>query len=186
VYLYAEAAQVPERRRLADVRRGEYELLATRIGSDPQRAPDFGPMRVGPAGATVVGARPPLIAYNVTLATGDLRVAQSIARAIRESSGGLPAVQARGFPTADPDVVQVSTNVLDHRRTPLWSVYAAIRQQAEQRGVQVLASELVGLAPSEALIDVARHALRFGRLDAASAIETRLLAFSLGLLEERA
>jgi glutamate formiminotransferase len=184
VYLYGEAAQHPERRRLPDVRRGEYELLVSRVGSDPALAPDFGPARLGPAGATVVGARPPLIAYNVTLATGELRVAQAIARAIRESSGGLPAVQARGFPTADPDVVQVSTNLLDHRRTPLWALYNAIRAQAEQRGIEVVASELVGLAPSEALIEVARHALRFRRLDAASAIETRLLAFSLGALQE--
>jgi glutamate formiminotransferase len=184
VYLYGEAAQRPDRRRLPDVRRGEYEALATRVGTDPSVAPDFGPQRLGPAGATVVGARPPLIAYNVTLATRDLRVAQAIARAIRESSGGLPAVQARGFPTADPEVVQVSTNLLDYRRTPLWALYNAIRAQAEQRGVQVVASELVGLAPSEALIDVARHALRFGRLDATSAIETRLLAMSLGALEE--
>jgi glutamate formiminotransferase len=124
-----------------------------------------------------------LIAYNVTLATSDIEIARRIARSIRESSGGLPAVQARGFPTADPEVVQVSTNLLDHRRTPLWSLYAAIRTQAERHGVEVLASELVGLAPSEALIDIARHALRFGRLDATSAIETRLLAFSLGALE---
>ena len=184
VYLYGEAAQRAERRRLPDVRRGEYELLVTRVGTDPTVAPDFGPSRLGPAGATVVGARPPLIAYNVTLATGELRVAQAIARAVRESSGGLPAVQARGFPTADPGVVQVSTNLLDHRRTPLWALYNAIRAQAEQRGVEVVGSELVGLAPSEALMEVTRHALRFGRLDAASAIETRLLAFSLGALEE--
>src|SRR5919199_3669151 len=141
VYLYGEAAQRPERRRLPDVRRGEYELLATRVGNDPAVAPDFGPPRLGPAGATVVGARPPLIAYNVTLATGDLRVAQAIARSIRESSGGLPAVQARGFPTADPEVVQVSTNLLDHQRTPVWVVYNAIRQAAREHGVEVLESE---------------------------------------------
>src|SRR5919206_1008203 len=163
VFLYGEAAQRPERRRLPDVRRGEYELLTRRVGSDPAVAPDFGPPRLGPAGATGVGARPPLIAYNVTLATGDLRIARAIARAIRESSGGLPAVQGRGFPTAEPDVVQVSTNLLDHRRTPVWAVYNAIHAQAKQWGVEVLASELVGLAPSEALMEVPRHALRFGR-----------------------
>jgi glutamate formiminotransferase len=184
VYLYGEAAQRPERRRLPDIRRGEYERLVTHVGSDPRLAPDFGPAHLGPAGATAVGARPALIAYNVTLASGDLDVAKAIARAIRESSGGLPAVQARGFPTADPSVVQVSTNLLDYRRTPLWAVYNAIRAQAERRGVEVLASELVGIAPAEALVDVARHALRFGRLDAAAAIETRLLAVSLGAIEE--
>jgi glutamate formiminotransferase len=184
VYLYGEAAPRPERRRLPDIRRGEYELLVKRVGSDPRAAPDFGPPRVGPAGATAVGARPPLIAYNVTLSTADLRVAQAIARAIRESSGGLPAVQARGFPTADPGVVQVSMNLLDYRQTPLWIVFNAIHKQAQQRGVEILASELVGLAPAEALVDVARQALRFSRLDASSVIETRLLAFSLGALEQ--
>src|SRR5919198_1229568 len=118
VYLYAEAAQRPERRRLPNIRRGEYEHLRAHVGQDPALAPDFGPSRLGPAGATAVGARPPLIAYNVTLATPDLAVARAIARSIRESSGGLPAVQARGFPTAEPDVVQVSMNLLDYRRTP--------------------------------------------------------------------
>jgi len=184
VYLYGEAAQRPDRRRLPDVRRGEYERLRSRVGNDPTLAPDFGPARLGSAGATAVGARPPLIAYNVTLATHDVGLAEQIARAIRESSGGLPAVQARGFPTAEPGVVQVSMNLLDYRRTSLHLVFERIRDHAERHGVAVLASELVGLAPAEALIDVARSALRFGRLDAASAIETRVLASTLGALAE--
>jgi glutamate formiminotransferase len=184
VYLYGEAAQRPERRRLPDIRRRQYEGLSARIGIEPDLAPDFGPSRLGPAGATAVGARRPLIAYNVTLATGDLGVAQAIARAIRESSGGLPAVQARAFPTADPSVVQVSMNLLDYRRTPLWVVFSHIRQAADARGVQVVASELVGMAPAEALVDVARQALRFGQLDASAMIEARLLASSLGALAD--
>jgi glutamate formiminotransferase len=182
VYLYAEAAQRPERRRLPDIRRGEYEHLRERVPIDTRLAPDFGPARLGPAGATAVGARPPLIAYNVTLATGDLALARGIARTIRESSGGLPAVQARGFPTEDPSVVQVSVNLLDFRRTPLHVVFERIRHLAEQQGVEVLASELVGMAPTAALVDVARHALRFSRLDASASIESRLLASSLGTL----
>jgi glutamate formiminotransferase len=175
VYLYGEAARSEARRRLPDLRRGEYEGLRSELPVNPRLAPDFGPSRVGPAGATAVGARPPLIAYNVTLATGDLALAQSIARGIRESSGGLPAVQARGFRTADPNVVQVSMNLLDTRRTPMRLVYARIREAAAQSGVEVLESELVGMAPAEALVDVARDALRFGRLDANAVVETRLL-----------
>jgi glutamate formiminotransferase len=179
VYLYGEAARSAARRRLPDLRRGEYERLKTELPRDPRLAPDFGPSRVGPAGATAVGARRPLIAYNVTLATSDLGIAGSIARNIRESSGGLPAVQARGFRTADPNVVQVSMNLLDTRRTSLWQVFERIRAEAARRGVDVLESELVGLAPSEALVDVARQALRFGRLDAEAVLETRLLEQAL-------
>ncbi|MBV9172737.1 MAG: glutamate formiminotransferase, partial [Chloroflexi bacterium] len=154
------------------------------LANDPTLAPDFGPARVGRAGATAVGARPPLIAYNVTLATGDLMVAELIARTIRESSGGLPGVQARGFRTAVPDVVQVSMNLLDTRLTGMALVFERIREEASQRGVRVLESELVGLAPAEAIADVARQALHFGRLDAASVLETGLLEQALGALEQ--
>ncbi|MBV9173438.1 MAG: glutamate formimidoyltransferase, partial [Chloroflexi bacterium] len=149
VYLYAEAASRADRRRLPALRRGEYEYLRDHLANDPTLAPDFGPARVGRAGATAVGARPPLIAYNVTLATDDLTVAELIARTIRESSGGLPGVQARGFRTADPDVVQVSMNLLDTRLTGMALVFERIREEASQRGVRVLESELVGLAPAE-------------------------------------
>ena len=180
VYLYGAAASRPERRRLPDIRRGEYEGLCRNLASGPRLAPDFGPSYVGPAGATAVGARLPLVAYNVTLGTANLELAKAIARAIRESSGGLPGVQARGFTTADPQVVQVSMNLLDTRRTSMAVVFERIREEAAQRGVAVLQSELVGMAPAEALIDVARQALRFGRLDANAVLETRLLEQVLG------
>lgn len=180
VYLYGEAAHSTARRRLPDVRRGEYERLKSELASDPGLAPDFGPTRVGTAGATAVGARRPLVAYNVTLATADLGVAMAIARSIRESSGGLPAVQARGFKTADPKVVQVSMNLLDTRRSPMWRVFERIRAEAAERGVQVLESELVGMLPSEAVVDIARQALQFARLDAEAVLETRLLEQALG------
>jgi glutamate formiminotransferase len=179
VYLYGEAARNASRQRLPDLRRGEYERLKSELPREPGLAPDFGPARVGPAGATAVGARRPLVAYNVTLATPDQGVAGAIARSIRESSGGLPAVQARGFRTADPNVVQVSMNLLDTRRTSLWQVFERIRAEAARRGVEVLESELVGLAPAEALVDVARQALKFGRLDAEAVLETRLLEQAL-------
>jgi glutamate formiminotransferase len=175
VYLYGEAARRPERRRLPDLRRGEYERLKASLVTDPDLAPDFGPAQCGPAGATAVGARLPLVAYNITLATADLRIASSIARAIRESNGGLPGVQARGFRTADPNVVQVSMNLLDTRRTSMWLVFERVRAEAAERGVSVVASELVGLAPAAALVDIAHEALRFDRLDADSVVEARLL-----------
>jgi glutamate formiminotransferase len=179
VYLYAEAATSHDRRRLPDLRRGEYERLSAELAVDPRLAPDFGPPRIGPAGATAVGARPPLIAFNMTLGTSDLSVARAIARAIRESSGGLPAVQARGFRTADPNVVQVSMNLLDTRRTSMALVFERVSQAAAASGVEVLGSELVGLAPAEALVDVARQALHFSHLDADAVLETRLLQYAL-------
>ncbi len=164
---------------MPDLRRGEYERLKAEIGSDPRLAPDFGPLRVGRAGATAVGARLPLVAYNVTLQSADLGLAKAIARSIRESSGGLPAVQARGFRTADPTVVQVSMNLLDTRRTPMTLVFERIRDEASRHGVAVLASELVGMAPAEALVGVVREALKFGRLDADAVLESRLLEQAL-------
>jgi glutamate formiminotransferase len=180
VYLYGHAALREDRRRLADLRRGEYEHLLANMASDPSLAPEFGPARIGPAGAVAVGARPPLIAYNINLATSDLAIARSIARAVRESSGGLPAVQARAFVTADPNMVQVSTNVLDFRQTPLLVLFERVEREAQQRGVEVVASELVGLLPAEALVQLARSALRFAHLDAAAVLETRLLEHALG------
>jgi glutamate formiminotransferase len=179
VYLYGEAARSAARRRLPDIRRGEYERLKTESLRDPSLEPDFGPARVGPAGATAVGARRPLVAYNVTLATPDLGVATTIARTIRESSGGLPAVQARAFHTADPNVVQVSMNLLDTRRTSMSVVFERIRMEAAKRGVFVLESELVGLVPAEALVDVAHQALQFGHLNPESVLETHLLEQAL-------
>ena len=152
VYLYARAARRPERVRLPDVRRGQYEGIREAILTDPDRAPDFGPARLGPAGATAVGARPFLVAYNVNLATPDLPLAKRIARTIRESSGGLPAVQALGMATADPNVVQVSTNLIDTSVTPLDVVFEAVRAQAAEAGVDVLESEIVGLVPVSVLV----------------------------------
>jgi glutamate formiminotransferase len=184
VYLYGEAASRPNRRRLPDIRRGEYEGLRERISSDPNLAPDFGPSRIGAAGALAVGARGFLVAYNVTLATSELGVARAVARAIRESSGGLEAVQARGFPTADPDVVQVSINLLDTTKTPLHVVFDRVREEAEQRGVAVVESELVGMAPTAALAGLAREYLRLPRLSASSVIESRLLEVALAALSQ--
>jgi glutamate formiminotransferase / 5-formyltetrahydrofolate cyclo-ligase len=158
VYLYAAAATRPERVKLADVRRGEYEGLKAGIG-EPGRQPDFGPARMHPtAGATVVGARPFLVAWNVNLVSDDLELAKRIARQVRESSGGLSAVQARGFAIDEPRCVQVSANLLDTDRTPIWRLYEEVRDLAAAEDVDVLETELIGLAPLAALLAVADRA----------------------------
>ncbi|MEO8228291.1 MAG: glutamate formimidoyltransferase [Chloroflexota bacterium] len=158
VYLYARAATRPDRTRLADVRRGQYEGLRDEIASDPDRRPDFGPARTHPrAGAVAVGARPFLIAYNINLASTDLELAERIARVVRESSGGLPAVQASGFRLDDPDCAQVSMNLLDFEVTPLWRVWEAVKTEADAAEVELAESELIGLAPLAAFAAVADH-----------------------------
>lgn len=158
VYLYAAAATRPERVRLADVRRGQYEGLRDEIGR-PERAPDFGPARLHPtAGAMAVGARPFLIAWNINLATDDLELAKRIARAVRESGGGLPRVQGNGFWIEELGMAQVSMNLLDFSVTPIWRVWDAVEELASAAGVRPAESELIGLAPLAALLDVADHA----------------------------
>lgn len=159
VYLYARAAARPDRVKLADVRRGQYEGLKADIATDPDRQPDFGPARTHPtAGAIAVGARPFLIAFNINLASTDVELAKRIARTIRESGGGLPSVQANGFRLDQPDCAQVSMNLLDFSVTPLWRVYEAVEAEARAAGVEPAASELIGLAPTAALLAVADRA----------------------------
>lgn len=157
VYLYAAAATRPERRRLPDIRRGEFEGLLTSIHL-PERAPDYGPAQVGPAGAVVVGARPFLIAYNIFLDTTDVEVAKAIARQIRESSGGLPAVQAKGF-LVDGQA-QVSMNLLDASVTPLHVVFDEVARLAQQQGIGITHSEIIGLAPEQVMLAAAAHYLK--------------------------
>jgi glutamate formiminotransferase/formiminotetrahydrofolate cyclodeaminase len=151
VFLYARAAARPERERLPDIRTGEFEGLRDRIGRDPAADPDFGPKRIHPtAGATAIGARPFLVAYNVYLDSPDIGLAKEIAKQIRTSSGGLPAVQASGF---DVDGrAQVSMNLLDIDVTPPATVFTAVERAARQRGVAVLRSEVVGLIPERAIL----------------------------------
>ena len=158
VYLYAAAASRPDRVRLADVRRGQYEGLVAEISTEG-RTPDFGPARMHPrGGATAVGARPFLIAWNINLESTDLDLAKRIAHRIRESSGGLRAVQAKGFWIAELACAQVSMNLLDFATTPIWRVWEAVAREAAADGVALRESELIGLAPLAALLDVADHA----------------------------
>ena len=163
VYLYADAATRPDRVRLADVRRGQYEGLRAEI-AQPGRQPDFGPTRLHPrAGAMAVGARPFLIAWNINLATDDVELAKRIARRVRESGGGLPRLQANGFRVEEPERghpvrAQVSMNLLDFRTTSLWRAWEEVGALAAEDGVELAESELIGLAPLAALLDVADHA----------------------------
>jgi glutamate formiminotransferase len=158
VYLYARAASRPERVKLADVRRGGYEGLKAEI-EQPGREPDFGPPRMHPsAGAVAVGARPFLIAWNINLASADRDLAVRIARRIRESGGGLPKVQANGFMIEELGRAQVSMNLLDFAVTPMWVVWETVRDVAAEDGVELAESELIGLAPVAALLDVADRA----------------------------
>ncbi len=168
VYLYAAAATRPERKRLPDIRRGEFEALVESI-HQPERAPDYGPSVIGPAGAVVVGARPFLVAYNIYLHTADIEIAKAIAKEIRESSGGLPAVQAKGFLVEGQ--AQVSMNLLDTEMTPLHMVYESVHRLAEQRGVAVERSELIGLAPERVMRAAAAHFLKMGGPDSIRTVE---------------
>ena len=163
VFFYARAARRPDREKLADVRRGQYEGLKAEI-DQRGREPDVGPPRLHPsAGAVAVGARPFLIAYNINLASDDVDLARRIARRVRESGGGLPYLQANGFEVHEPERghpvrAQVSMNLLDFSVTPLWLVWDSVRALAADDGVTLAESELIGLAPLAAFLAVADHA----------------------------
>lgn len=163
VYYYERAALRPDRVNLEDVRRGAYELLREQIATNPERAPDVGPAKVhDSAGAIVVGARPFLIAFNVVLHSEDVAVARQIARAIRARNGGLPFLKALGFKLATRNLVQVSMNLVNYEVTGMGAAYDAIRREADALGVEIASTEIVGLAPRNALD---REAEYFRKLD---------------------
>ena len=172
VYLYEEAATRPERVNLENIRKGQYETLKQEIGQNPAREPDFGPSRVTGAGATVIGARNPLIAFNVYLTTDDLAVASKIARAIRHSSGGLRYVKSMGMMVEG--LAQVSMNLTNYRRTSMARVVEMIRREALRFGVAVHHSELVGLVPNQALVDAAVWYMQMDQFEPDQVLETRL------------
>jgi len=159
IFLYAKAATRPDRERLPDIRKGEFEGLRDRMGRDPAADPDFGPRRIHPtAGATAIGARPFLVAFNIYLDTSDVTIAKHIAKRIRTSSGGLPAVQASGFEVAGK--AQVSMNLLDIDVTSPATVFAAVESAARQRGAGILSSEVVGLIPERAVLRAGAASLK--------------------------
>ena len=174
VYLYERAATRPDRENLADIRRGEFEGLRDALGTDPNREPDFGPNRIHPtAGATVIGARPFLVAYNVYLGpASNLPVAKEIAKAIRHSSGGLRYVKGLGLEVDGQ--AQVSMNLTDTEKTPLFRAFDVVRMEAEAQGVAVTWSEIVGLVPERALYDTAARHLRLRQFTPAQVLERKV------------
>jgi glutamate formiminotransferase/formiminotetrahydrofolate cyclodeaminase len=172
VYLYEQAARSPDRQNLEWIRRGEYETLKSEIGTNPDRAPDYGPPKLGSAGATVIGARHFLIAYNVYLTTDDVSIAKKVARSVRHSSGGLRYVKAIGLLVEGR--AQVSMNLTNFRKTPISSVVEMIRSEAGRYGVGIHHSELVGLIPQEALEDAAIWYTQMDQFDQEQVLERRL------------
>jgi len=179
VYFYGDAALRPGRRALPEVRRGGFEGIAAALErGEAARLPDAGPARVHPtAGASAIGVRPFLIAFNVDLETRDVEVARTIARAVREAGGGLPAVRALGLLLPERGVAQVSMNLCDHRRTGVLAAFEEVERRARELGVAVRASELVGLAPEGALdAGIARRVRLVGFDPARHLVEARLRA----------
>jgi glutamate formiminotransferase len=174
IFLYEDAASAPHRKNLEDIRRGEFEGLAQKM-IDPQWAPDYGPALPHPsAGASVVGARMPLIAYNINLGTADLEIAKRIAKAIRHSSGGYRFAKAMGLMLQERGIAQVSINMTDFKKTPLHRVFETVRSEAARYGVNVVGSEIVGLVPMEALVDAADHFLRLEGFRPSQVLERKI------------
>lgn len=175
VFLYEQAAAHPDHAPLESVRRGGLEGLAFRMHSDPDWLPDFGPPRLHKtAGAVVIGARPPLIAFNVNLRSTNLELARTIARTIRQSNGGLPHVKAIGVELASRRMVQVAMNLTDYRVTPVHVAFETVQAQASLHGVTIAGSEVIGLVPEAALVEAAADALRLEGFDAAQVLETKI------------
>jgi glutamate formiminotransferase / 5-formyltetrahydrofolate cyclo-ligase len=176
VFMYEEAATNPARRNLEDIRRGEFEGLVEKLGR-PEWKPDYGPAAPHiSAGASVIGARMPLIAYNINLATDRLDVAKKIAAAIRQSSGGFRFVKAMGITLDDRKIVQVSMNLTNYEKTPIYRVFEVVKREAARYGVTVLESEIVGLVPSAALVATAEYFLQLEGFTRQQVLETRLRA----------
>jgi len=165
VFLYEESAQSPGRKNLATVRKGQFEGMSEKLLRS-EWAPDFGERKIHPtAGIIAIGARKPLIAFNVNLNTPDVNIANAIAKTIRASSGGYKACKGIGVKLEDRNIAQVSMNIVDHETTPLYRVFEAIRFEAERWGVSITGSEIIGLAPSKALIDCAEYYLKIEDFD---------------------
>ncbi len=175
VFLYEEACEQPHRQPLEAIRRGGLAGLASRMAMNPAWSPDFGPAHPHPtSGAIAVGARHPLIAYNIALNTNDFSIAQAIAKTIRASGGGLPAVKALGMELKTRGLVQVSMNLTNYRQTPLHVVFETVKEEASHYGVSIAGSELVGLIPQDAVTQAAAHFLKCDSLASDRILESRL------------
>ena len=181
IYLYEDAAKRPDRMNLAAVRRGEYEGIKAEIETNPDRKPDYGPSRMHPtAGATAIGVRMPLIAFNVYLGTPYVGIAKKIAKAIRFSGGGLRFVKALGFEIKERGLAQISMNLVNYPKTPIFRVFEMIKAEAERYGVPIISSEIVGLTPQDALLDVADYYLKLENFKKEQVLESKLMTFAGG------
>lgn len=181
VYLYENAAAKPQRENLAVIRKGEYEGIKAEMGTNPERDPDIGEAKMHPtAGAIVIGARMPLVAYNIYLNTRDLSVAKKIAKAIRSRSGGFQYCKALGFDIQDRAMVQVSMNLTNYLKTPIFRVFDTVKREAERYGTSVYSSEIVGLTPQQALVDCAEYFLQLEEFSTDQLVETHLLKLFQG------
>ncbi len=175
VYFYEEAALRPERKRLEVIRKGEYETLKHEIVK-PDRQPDVGEPKMHPtAGATVVGARRPLVAFNINLGTDNVKVAKEIAKAIRASSGGFSSIKARGMELKERGIVQVSMNITDYKKNPIYRILEVVRMEARRWGVEVIGTEIIGLLPADAIIDSAKYYMQIEGFNDNQILELRLL-----------
>lgn len=174
VFLYEKSATSPNRENLADVRRGQYEGMAEKLKKEEWQ-PDFGPNTLNiKAGVTAVGARMPLVAFNVNLGTDDVEIAKKIAKIVRAKTGGFTYCKAIGLEIAERGIVQVSMNMVDYTKTSLFRVFDTIEREAKRYGVNIIGSEIIGLVPMQALIDVADYYLRLESFDSSQILEKRM------------
>jgi glutamate formiminotransferase / 5-formyltetrahydrofolate cyclo-ligase len=174
VFLYEAAATAPHRENLADIRKGEFEGMAKKMQEERWK-PDFGPDQPHPtAGVVAVGARMPLIAFNIDLATSDVAIANKIAKAIRNSSGGFRYIKAGGVEVKQRGLVQVTMNITDYTKTPIYRVFETVKMEAQRYGVAVCGSEIVGLVPMDAIVESAAYYLRFNNVDKDKILESQL------------
>jgi glutamate formiminotransferase/formiminotetrahydrofolate cyclodeaminase len=175
VFLYEDAATTPKRKNLANVRKGQYEGLIEAIEKDPSRKPDYGPAKMNlKAGATAVGVRFPLVAFNVYLGSNNLEVAQKIADAVRSIKGGYRFVKAMGLEIKERNQAQISMNLINYTKTPIFRVFETIKSEAARYGINVTSSEIVGLVPNQAIIDVADFYMRFEGFSKEQVLEEKL------------
>ncbi len=174
-FLYEKSATAPHRENLADVRRGQFEGMAEKMRDQEKWKPDFGPATIHPTGGvTAIGARMPLIAYTINLDTSNLEIAKKIANAIRHVAGGFRYCKAMGVMLEDRNVAQVSMNLTDYTKTPIYRVFETVKMEARRYGVNVLGSEVVGLVPQQALVDCAEYYLQIEDFSGEQVLESRL------------
>jgi glutamate formiminotransferase len=173
-FLYEKSSTASHRENLANIRKGQFEGMAEKMKDDMWK-PDFGPTTIHPtAGVTAIGARMPLVAYNINLSTNNIEIANSIAKKIRHISGGFRFVKALGIDLEDRGIVQVSMNLTDYTKTSIYRVFETVKMEAERYGVNIVGSEIVGLVPMQALVDTADHYLRLENFTMDQVLESKL------------